>query len=427
MLKNLHVTTLPNGVRIVTLEKPDAESVQMAIHVRVGSRCEPEALNGASHFIEHMLFKGTKKRSAKAISQAIEGVGGTINAFTDRDNTCYYTKVPYNKAGHAFDVLTDLFYHSTFDAKEFERERQVIIEEIRMYDDQPEAVALDNLVGQLWSGHPLGRPILGPIETIQTLERAAVLNYLQEQYAPSRTLFSFSGRIRHDASVKWVERAVGDLRDRQQLREPEIFSRAIPLDPFSLVRRDIQQTHLTMGWRTPGFADAKEGYPYAVVLLSALLGESMMSRLFQSIRERRGLCYNVSSFTSFCAESGALMIAAGCDPVKAYRGGKAILAEIGRLIDRPISQAELKRTVEYVCGRFRLRLDSAPMGWIAGRLLFGLKPDAEGMIEGLRALRPADLQRTAERYFQPEGLAMSIVAPQKVVQSAETWASLMKY
>lgn len=121
------------------------------------------------------------------------------------------------------------------------------------------------------------------------------------------------------------------------------------------------------------------------------------------------------------------MIAAGCDPVKAYRGGKAILAEIGRLIDRPISQAELKRTVEYVCGRFRLRLDSAPMGWIAGRLLFGLKPDAEGMIEGLRALRPADLQRTAERYFQPEGLAMSIVAPQKVVQSAETWASLMKY
>ncbi len=427
MLTSYKTTYLSNGIGIVTLEKPDAQSVQIAIHVRVGSRNEPFELNGASHFIEHMLFKGTRKRSAKKISQTIESVGGAINAFTDRDNTCYYTKVPYNKSNVAFNVLSDLFYNSTFDEKEFDRERQVIIEEIRMYDDQPDSVALDALLAQLWSGHPLGRPILGPIDIVQNIQRDDIVRYKEEQYAPERTLFSFIGKINHETCVKWVKSVASHLENSAIIREPETYSRAIPLDPFTLIRRDIQQTHIALGWRTPGFADSKDGYPYAVVLLSTLLGESMMSRLFQTIRERRGLCYNINSFTSLCADSGALIITAGCDPKKAYQGTKAVLAEIRKLIEKPISKAELKRTVEYLCGRFRLRLDSMPMGWIAGRVLFTQPVNPEEMIERFRALTPEDIQNAAKLYLQPHHLAMTIVAPHKVQKTASLWASLMKY
>ncbi|MDO5462718.1 MAG: pitrilysin family protein [bacterium] len=426
MLEHLKFTRLANGIGILTFSKPEAQSVQLAIRVRVGSRNETEALNGASHFIEHMLFKGTPSRSAKMISQTIEGVGGSINAFTDRDNTCYYTKVPYDKAKIAFDVLTDLFYNASFDAKEFDRERNVITEEIRMYDDQPDSVAMDQLIQQLWSGHPLGRPILGPIDTIQSVSRKDILAYRKANYIPSRTIYSFCGRIDHKTCVAMVSKSAGRLRNPSFVREAEVYSPAIPMDPFALTRREIQQTQVAMGWRIPGFAD-KAGYPYALCALSALLGESMMSRLFQSIRERRALCYNINSFTTLCNDNGALIIAAGCDPKKAYHGTKAILAEIRKLIEKPIPKAEFKRTIEYICGRFRLRMDASPMGWYAGRALFDRPMDPEADIAALRALTPQDLQTAAATYLRPEQLALSIVAPTHAQHGAAEWCSLMNY
>lgn len=426
MLENLKFTRLPNGIGILTFVKPEAQSVQMAIHVRVGSRNEPEALNGVSHFIEHMLFKGTPSRSSKAISQAIEGVGGSVNAFTDRDNTCYYTKVPYDKAEMAFEVLTDLFYHASFDSKEFDRERHVITEEIHMYDDQPDSVAMDQLMQQLWSGHPLGRSILGPIETIQSVSRADVLAYRKANYIPARTIYSFCGRIDHDRCVAAVSNVAGRLRNPKTTREPEVYSRAIPLDPFTLTRREIQQTHIAAGWRIPGFED-RAGYPYACVALSALLGESMMSRLFQSIRERRALCYNINSCALLGNDHGALIIAAGCDPKKAFQGTKAIFTEIRKLIEKPIPKAEFNRTIEYICGRFRLRMDASPMGWYAGRALFNQPMDPEAVIASLRALTPLDLKRAANDYLQPNQLALSIVAPTQAQHCAADWCSLMRY
>jgi predicted Zn-dependent peptidase len=426
MLDQLKFTRLANGIGILTLAKPEAQSVQMAIHVRVGSRNEPEALNGASHFIEHMLFKGTPTRSAKAISQAIEGVGGALNAYTDRDNTCYYAKVPYDKADIAFDVLTDLFYNATFDPKEFDRERRVIIEEIRMYDDQPDSVAMDQLVQQLWSGHPLGRPILGPIDTIMSVPRQAILDYRKANYTPSRTIYAFCGRVNHEECVAKVKQRFGRLREPKTTREPEVYSRAIPMDPFVLTRREIQQTQLAMGWRIPGFADAK-GYPYALCALSALLGESMMSRLFQSIRERRALCYSINSFTTLGNDNGALIITAGCDPAKAFLGAKAILAEIRKLIEKPIPKAEFNRTIEYLCGRFRLRMDASPIGWFAGRALFDRPMDPEEDLLALRNLTPQDLQTAAATYLRPEQLALSIVAPHHAQHTAADWSSIMNY
>ncbi|MBQ9694185.1 MAG: insulinase family protein [Kiritimatiellae bacterium] len=425
MLDTLNVTELANGIKIVTLEQPHAESAQIAIHVRVGSRNETEAQNGASHFIEHMLFKGTAKRSAKAISQAIEGQGGSINAFTDKDNTCYYVKVPYDRAFFALNVLADLFYNSTFDEKELNRERQVIAEEIYMYDDQPDSLALENLNGQLWSGHPLGRPILGTLQSLSGLTRDALLHYRTTQYAPCRTVFSFAGKIQHDACVKAVEKLAGHLTNPPLLREPETFSRAIPQEPLTLTKRDIQQTQLAFGWRTPGLMESKALAVASV--LSCALGESMMSRLFQSIRERKGLCYSITSGRTLAVDCGALLVTAGCESRKAGQCTRAILAEVRKLMEKPMSAAELRRTRDYLCGRFRLRMDGAPIGWAAGRILFGVSADPEAVLEGIRAVTAEEVRAFATEILTPERLSLAIVAPKKDATSETAWLKLRNY
>lgn len=424
MLDSLQITELSNGIKVVTLANPHAEGVHVAIHARVGSRNETEALNGASHFIEHLLFKGTKKRSSKAISQAIEGQGGSINAYTDRDNTCYFAKVPYDRASVALDVLGDLFYNATFDAKELDRERRVIVEEINMYDDQPDSVAMDQLTRQLWSGHPLGRPILGPAENILNLSRDAILDYRNTQYAPCRTLFAFHGRVRHDTCVKAVEKLAGHLKNPETLREPEPFSRAIPLDPFAITRRHIQQTQLAFGWRTPGLLSA-DRLP-ALAFLSCALGETMMSRLFQSIRERKSLCYSIHSGTALCHDCGAFVIAAGCDSKKAYYGAQAIFGEVNKLIRRPLPAAELRRTRDYLCGRFRLLLDRSPLGWAVGRILFGFEADAEGLLERYHAVTAEDIQTLAAELFKPQAAVLSVVAPEESRPKDATWEHLVE-
>lgn len=425
MLETLKVTRLSNGIQVMSVARPEAEGVQVAIYARVGSRNETETLNGASHFIEHMLFKGTPSRTARQISQAIEGQGGVLNAYTDRDVTCYYARVPYDKADLALEVLGDFFYNASFDPRELDRERRVIAEEIRMYDDHPDSVAMDRLAAQLWSGHPLGRPIGGTEQNVLEMSRANLLAYRKANYAPCRTVFAFFGRVDHEACVAKVARLAGRLRNPKALREPEPFTRAIPLAPFSLTRRDIQQTQLAFGWRVPGFEDPKARTTCA--LLSGLLGESMMSRLFQSIRERRGLCYSVSSDLSSYVDCGALIVTAGCHPDKALGCARAILAEIRRLIERPVGAAELRRTRDYQCGRFRLRMDSSPASWAANRLLFGLDTDAEAVLEAVRAVTADELRVAAEAFLRPDALAMTVVAPSKAKHSAEEWASVMKY
>ena len=422
MLKNLRVSELANGIRVVTLSKPDAEGVRLAIHVRVGSRNESEALNGVSHFIEHMLFKGTVRRSAKAISQSIEAQGGSINAYTDRDNTCYYALVPREKLTLALDVLGDLFYHSVFDPKEFERERRVIAEEIRMYDDQPDCVAIDRLVSQLWQKHPLGKPIAGTLRSVAGLSRSDVLAYLKAQYTPERTLFAFSGSVDHDACVEAVKALAGRLRRGRGVREPKPFNGRVAVQPIGIVRRAIQQTQLAFGWRTPGVAQREEMPPLA--MLSCLLGETMMSRLFQNIRERRGLCYSVSSGLSLGLDTGALVVTAGCDSARAMQCATAIREEMRRLCDRPASSAEVRRTCDYLCGRFRLKLDEAPIGWVAGRVLFGLPVDPEAVLEAYRAVTPQEIQSLAQRLVEGGQCAMTVVAPEGATPSDGAWEAL---
>ena len=419
MLENLKITRLPNGIRIVTCENERAEGVRTAIHVRVGSRNEPLDVNGASHIIEHMLFKGTPKRNAREISQAIEGQGGSINAYTSYDQTCYYAVVPYDRARRAFDVLSDIYLNASFDPKEFERERKVILEEIRMYDDRPDSVVFTNLFRQLWSGHPIGRPIAGPAETVAGVSREAILQYRAQQYAPSRTVIAFGGRVKHDDCVKLVEKSMGHLKDSDGLRHPEPFSRIIPLEPISIVRRPIQQAHLAFGWRTPGIHERPYRAPISV--LSNLLGGSMMSRLFQSIREKRGLCYSIYAGQEFMTDTGAFIVQAGCDPEKAYIGAKAIMKEIQKMTQTRVGAAELKRTVDYIVGRFRLRMDGQPVAWAAEQVLFDVDTPANELIEEYRSVTPEALLRIAQEIFRPDNMALSLVLPQDLRPADAVW------
>ncbi len=408
MLKNVKVTTLPNGIRVVTMAKPDAEGVRIAIHARVGSRNEPFELNGASHFIEHMLFKGTAKRSAQHVTRSIEGQGGNINAYTDRDNTCYYAAVPHEKQRVALDILTDIYLNASFDAKELDKERRVIVEEIRMYDDQPDSVAFETMIMQLWSGHPLGRTILGPEETILSLPREALLAYRAQHYAPSRTLFAFAGRVQHDRCVADVWKRTAHLKAPTALREPEPFSRIIPLEPYRFIARPIAQAQIALGWRIPGMEDQDAAAKYRT--LSCLLGESMMSRLFQHLRERKGLCYSVAADAAFYTDCGALCITAGCDATRGKIATKSILEELDKLAQKPISAAELRRTKDYLCGRFRLRMDGLPIGWIATRTLFGYDADPNQLLARYRAVTATDLQHCAQTLLQSPH-ALTLVAP----------------
>lgn len=425
MLQSIQVTQLANGLRVVTLPKKETEAATVSIYTLVGSRNEPEALNGASHFIEHMLFKGTPKRSAKAISQAIEGQGGNFNAFTTASATCYYAKVPYNKVGLAVDVLSDLFYNASFDPEDFACERRVIIEEIRMHEDMPEQVAFQQLTSQLWSGHPLGRPISGTIETVSSMTREQVLAYRAQQYAPSRTVFAFTGRVNHEACVKAVEKVAGHLTNPEHLRSPEPYSRVIPTDPFSLVKREISQTHIGFGWRVP--ESALNPKDRAVLsALSCVTGETMMSRLYQSIRERRGLCYSIISDVLSEADCDAFLVLTGCDYTKALSGAKAILNEIARLKARPIPAAELRRTRDYLCGRFRMTMSGAPMLWISRRLLTGESIDPAAELDLYRSITPEEIHALAQALFTSERMVMSVVEPEKVRTGAARWAALLK-
>lgn len=425
MLKSVQVTQLANGIRVVTLPKKETEAAMVSIYTLVGSRNETEALNGASHFIEHMLFKGTPKRSAKAISQAIEGQGGNFNAFTSTSATCYYAKVPYNKVSLAVDVLSDLFYHASFDPADLESERRVIIEEIRMHEDLPDHLAFQQLTSQLWSGHPLGRPISGTIESVSAMTREDILAYRAAQYAPERTVFAFTGRVNHDACVKAVEKIAGHLVNPSTLRAPEPYSRVMPMEPFSLLKREINQTHIGFGWRAPETGLNPKGR-VKLAALSCVLGETMMSRLYQSIREKRGLCYSISSDILSEVDCDALLVLTGCDYTKALSGAKAILKEVVRLKERAISAAEMRRTRDYMCGRFRMTMSGAPMLWISRRLLTGESIDPKEELELCRAITPEDIHQLAQEIFTPERMVMTVVAPERSKESAERWAGILK-
>lgn len=408
---NVERTDLPNGVRVISARMPSVQSASIGLWAGVGGRHEPAAACGISHFIEHMLFKGTASRSARQISMAVEGVGGHLNAFTQEECTCYYAQVPFDHAWRAFAVLADMYLNAEFNGQELDRERGVIIEEIMMYRDEPPHHVQDLLTEALWRGHPLGRPISGSPETVRRISRADMLKYRERCYTGRNTVAAFAGRVEHKACVAAVERWLSELPPGKRASFRPAAA-GMPQDDVRIVGRDVEQSHAAIGVRIFGRNDPRR-FPLSV--LNTILGGNMSSRLFQRLRERHGFAYSVHSSVQLLADSGALVIEAGLDRKRAAKALTMAVAELSRLVRSEPGRAELKRAKDFIIGQIRLGLESTSrqMLWIGENLVSRDRfvPPAE-LVEKIEAVDARAVREVARDIFTRNRISLAIVGPE---------------
>ncbi|MCG5240382.1 M16 family metallopeptidase [Azospirillum doebereinerae] len=303
-MSSIRVTTLPNGLRVATDTMPDVQSVSLGCWVGVGTRNEAASVNGVAHLVEHMLFKGTKRRSAFRISEEIENVGGQLNAYTTREQTAYYAKVLHEDAPLALDILADMIQHSALDAEELVRERTVVLQEIGQSADTPDDIIFDHFQATAYPGQALGRPVLGSSEIVGSLPREALVDYIGGHYGAPGMVLSAAGRIEHDRMVDMAFKAFGDLPSHA----PPAAEAARYAGGDYREARDLEQMHLVLGFDGVGVHDPEF---YAHSVLSTLLGGGMSSRLFQEVREKRGLVYSIYTFTGGYHDGGLFGVYAG--------------------------------------------------------------------------------------------------------------------
>jgi len=344
---------LSNGIRVIGERITFVNSVSVGVWVRTGSRNENETTNGSAHFIEHMLFKGTKKRTAKQIASTVDNVGGQMNAFTGKENTCYYIKVLDSHADLAIDLLGDMLNESIFDENELLKEKSVIIEEINMYEDSPEDLIHEIMNNVIYENHPLGMSILGTTESLNKMTRDDLLKYMSEHYIPENIVISLSGNYDFDKILVLLEQAFGKIKNDNSIRAN--VSSPIFIEKNFEKTKPIEQVHYCKSFEAYPFTH--ERY-FALMVLNNLLGSSMSSRLFQKIREELGLAYSVFSYTSNFQDSGALTIYAGMNPTQYDLAVKTIDEEIEKLLDGGITTEELYNSKEQLKGNYILGLES---------------------------------------------------------------------
>ncbi len=402
---------LANGLRIFMVPVQSFQSVSIGIFVRLGSRYEREAEAGISHFIEHMLFKGTSQRpTAKIIAETIEGVGGVSNAYTSQEATVYYAKVAASQVSTALDVLVDLVRGPLFNSTEFEKERYVIGEELAMIYDAPDGwvnVLLDQV---LWASHPLGRNVVGTPQSLASLSRDALVAYFKAGYHPQNVLLAIGGAFE---PAKIMTELTSLLEDWEPMAVPA-FEAAPPLqtEPRWYVEdRPIEQGHLCLA--LPALS-RRHPERYALSVLNAILGEGMSSRLFLNIREERGLAYAVDSGLNLLQDTGSLVIYAGVDPERAEEALQAILDELDRLAAEPVPDKELHKVKEYLKGRLVLGLEDSfsQASWVAYQALFmdEIKTPAQ-VLEAYDAVTSADVLALAQKVIIPTAYNLATVGP----------------
>lgn len=400
---------LGNGMRVVTASMPHVQSASVGLWIGAGSRHEADADAGISHFLEHLLFKGTLRRSAREISAAVEGRGGYLDAFTQEESTCYYARAACEHFDRTLDVLSDMVLNARLAARDVEKERGVIVEEILMYRDQPAHVVQEMASAALWQGHPLGRSIAGSPETLSALGERRIRAYKEQAYRPGNIVVAAAGRIEHEPCVRTVERLLGGLRAGPVPACRAGANRARQ-QAIALQDKDIEQSHLVMGFRLFGRRDRRR---YALRMLNAVLGESMSSRLFQEVRERRGLAYAIQSSYQLFRESGALFISAGLDRDRWFQAVQLILAELGRLKRDAPGPREMKLAREYVIGQLKLGLESTTqqMMWLGENLLsYGRFLSPEEVIESITSVTAGDVRDLAREFFRPGAASVAMVS-----------------
>jgi predicted Zn-dependent peptidase len=403
---------LPNGLRLITAPMPHTRSVAISVYIGAGSRYETTGEAGISHFIEHLCFKGTARRpTAQLISEAVDGVGGILNAATDREYTVYYAKVARPHLPIAMDVLADLVQSPLFDPVEMEKERKVVIEELASVSDSP-GQQVDLLLDELlWPQQPLGWDIAGSRESVSALTRDMVLDYLGRQYVPNNMVVAVAGNVEEEELVELLTPTLGSLpagnpgtwfpvRDGQS--EPGC----------SVLYKRTEQTHIAIGMHG---LPLKHPDRYALDLLSVLFGESMSSRLFMELRERQGLCYDVHSYVTHFLDAGEFGVYAAVDPGNGRQAAEALIGELKRL-EQGIPDEELHKARELAKGRMLLRMEDtrSVSGWLGGQeILSGQVLSPDDVVARLEAITPDDLVRVVKSLLRREHLNMAIVGPHR--------------
>ncbi len=413
-------TTLSNGARIASVSMPHMKSVSVGYWAAIGGRHETPAQSGIAHFLEHLLFKGTKRRTARQLSEAVEGIGGYLNAFTTEDHTCFYAKAAAQHLPKLCDVLSDMYLNSELAPAEIDRERDVVREEIMMYRDHPAQHAQELLTETMWPGHALGRPLTGTVETVNSFKRRELRAFLERNYNGHTTIVTVAGKINHDEAVALLKPALLKLPSGRRPR----FSRA-PLqdgDPrISLFKQETEQTHVAMGFHAIGRQDERR---FALKLLSVILGENMSSRLFQKLREQHGYCYNVATSMVTLEDTGAIHISAGLDHSNLQKALKMILRELKAICHGKPTKSELQQAKDYTIGQTLMGLESTTnqMMWMGESIIgYGKIMSPEELEKKINAVRAEDVQDVACFCLHRGRLGVAVVGPMEDDAKVRRW------
>ncbi|MFH1853752.1 MAG: pitrilysin family protein [Candidatus Omnitrophota bacterium] len=409
---------LKNRARVILNHMPHMESAAIGIWVAVGSENENQKISGISHFLEHMIFKGTPTRSTRKIKEEIEGRGGSLNGFTSEEITCYLAKVSGRHTDTALNVLSDMVLHARMDQKDIERERAVIIEEIKMYRDLPNHHVHDLLSEMMWPDHPFGLPVAGNIRSVEAIAREDLVAYKNANYVPGKITLVLCGNLRGDGLIRKIEN-IFRLDKKTGPASPVKFNSTQTRPRIKTLHKDTEQSHLAMGMHTFGRTHRDR---YVLSLLHIILGANMSSRLFESVREKRGLAYEISSEVKQYRGAGAFIVNAGIEHRNVPKALSIIVKELKKIKRDPVPAGELKRAKEFFKVQLLLALEDTldHMLWLGEHVLFlGRVPDKDEIIRKIDSVTSNDLRRVANTIFKNKNVNLAIIGPEKDREKAE--------
>jgi len=399
-------TILENGIRVVTEQIASAHSVSLGVWVENGSRHESLAQNGISHFLEHMLFKGTERRDAQDIAREIDSVGGVLNAFTSREFSCYYAKVLARKLPFAVELLSDIVLNSLFDLDEIEKERRVILQEIHLVEDTPEDMIHDLFSQDFWRGHPLGHSVLGTSESVGAITRKDLLAVMEARYCGENLLICAAGNLEHERLVELVSQAFASMHrgEKKPFHEIPDYHRNV-----NLHEKDLEQVHVCLGTRA-----LSQNHPNRFVsyLLNAILGGSMSSRLFQVVREDLGLAYSIYSYLNCHSDAGALVVSSATSPEDARQVVEIVLKEIARFRNESVEEAELQAAKDQIKGNLLLSMESTDnrMTRLAkNEIYLGRQYSLKDVLRNIDRVTVDEIRRLSEFIFKDEYLNLQLI------------------